>query len=137
MKDRTRVVFMGSARVSCVALEELLKSPWLQVVGAVAQPDRPVGRSLRPAPCPGKACAESHGIPVFTPEKVNAPESLSRIWAWAPDIIVVVAYGQILRRALLEMPRFGCVNLHLSLLPRHRGAALAARGGHRGGASRD
>lgn len=123
MAERTRVVFMGSASVSCVALAELLKTPWIEVVGCVTQPDRPVGRSLRPAPCPGKAFAEEHGVPVFTPEKVNAPESLAHIWSMAPDVIVVVAYGQILRKALLEMPRYGCVNLHLSLLPRHRGAA--------------
>ncbi len=123
MAERTRVVFMGSAEVSCVALAELLKTPWLEVVGAVTQPDRPVGRSLRPSACPGKAFAEKNGIPVFAPEKVNAPESLAHIWSWAPDVIVVVAYGQILRKALLEMPKYGCVNLHLSLLPRHRGAA--------------
>ena len=123
MEERTRVVFMGSAEVSCVALAELLKTPWLQVVGAVTQPDRPVGRSLHPAPCPGKAFAEKNGIPVFTPEKVNTPEALAHIWSMAPDVIVVVAYGQILRKTLLEMPRYGCVNLHLSLLPRHRGAA--------------
>ncbi|MGI6497019.1 MAG: methionyl-tRNA formyltransferase [Kiritimatiellia bacterium] len=126
MKEKTRVVFMGSARISCVALEALLKAPWLEVAGAVAQPDRPVGRNrgnTPPMPCPGKACAVEHGIPVITPARVNKPEVLSQIWAWAPDVIVVVSYGQILKAPLLNLPPLGCVNLHLSLLPKHRGAA--------------
>ena len=123
MTEKLRIVFMGSSRVSCMALETLLRTEGMAVVGAVAQPDKPVGRSLRPAPCPGKACAVAHSIPIITPDRVNRPEIVSQIWAWAPDVIVVVAYGQILRPALLKLPRLGCVNLHLSLLPRHRGAA--------------
>lgn len=118
-----RIVFMGSADVSCVMLEALLAAPGTAVIGAVTQPDRPSGRQRHEHPCPGKAAALARGIPVITPVKVNAPEALATIAAWAPDAIAVVAYGQILGRRLLAVPRLGCVNIHLSLLPRHRGAA--------------
>lgn len=114
---------MGSADVSCPALEELLRTPGMVVAGAVTQPDRPSGRRQHCQPCPGKAHAVEWGVPVITPERVNHPETLAQITAWAPDVVVVVAYGQLLGRALLALPRLGCVNLHLSLLPRHRGAA--------------
>lgn len=118
-----RIVFMGSADVSCVMLEALLAAPGIEVVGAVTQPDRPSGRHRREHACPGKAAALARGIPVITPVKVNAPEALATVAAWAPDAIAVVAYGQILGRRLLALPPQGCVNIHLSLLPRHRGAA--------------
>ncbi len=114
---------MGSADVSCAALEVLLRSPGAVVAGAVTQPDRPSGRRQHCLPCPGKAHAVAWGLPVITPERVNQPEAVAQIAAWAPDVIVVVAYGQLLGRTLLALPRLGCVNLHLSLLPRHRGAA--------------
>jgi methionyl-tRNA formyltransferase len=118
-----RVVFMGSAEVSCTMLEALLSAPGIEVAGAVTQPDRPCGRHQREMPCPGKARAAQHRLAVITPAKVNTPEALAQMAAWAPDVIVVVAYGQILGRLLLDLPRLGCVNIHLSLLPRHRGAA--------------
>ena len=118
-----RVVFMGSAEVSGVMLDALLVTSGMEVVGAVTQPDRPCGRHRRDTPCPGRAKAAQHGLAVITPEKINAPDALAQVTAWAPDVIVVVAYGQILGRRLLALPRLGCVNVHLSLLPRHRGAA--------------
>jgi methionyl-tRNA formyltransferase len=118
-----RVVFMGSAEVSCVMLEALLRAPGFQVAGVVTQPDRPAGRHRQLTPCPGKQKAVAHGLPVITPEKVNSEESLVQLAAWAPDVIVVVAYGQFLGKRLLALPPQGCINIHLSLLPRHRGAA--------------
>ena len=118
-----RVVFMGSAEVSGAMLEALLGAPGVTVAGVVTQPDRPAGRNRQLTPCPGKQKALSHGLPVCTPEKVNSEESLAQLAAWAPDVVVVVAYGQFLGRRLLAVPPHGCINIHLSLLPRHRGAA--------------
>ena len=118
-----RVVFMGSADVSCVMLEALLRAAENTVVGVVTQPDKPAGRHRHLTPCPGKQKAVAHGLPVITPEKVNGEESLAQLAAWAPDVIIVVAYGQFLGKRLLALPPQGCINIHLSLLPRHRGAA--------------
>jgi methionyl-tRNA formyltransferase len=118
-----RVIFMGSADVSCVMLDALLATPGVSVVGVVTQPDRPVGRNRRMTPCPCCELAVKRALPVIKPEKINAAESLAQLEAWAADVIVVVAYGQFLGKKLLVMPQLGCVNIHLSLLPRHRGAA--------------
>jgi methionyl-tRNA formyltransferase len=118
-----RIVFMGSADVSCTALEALQAAPGMQVVGAVTQPDRPSGRHRQVTPCPGRARADALGLSVLTPEKVNQPEAIAWLQALEPDAIVVVAYGQFLGGRILGLPRLGCINLHLSLLPRHRGAA--------------
>ncbi len=118
-----RVVFMGSADVSCEMLDALLRAPGIQVAGVVTQPDRPAGRHRHLTPCPGKQKAAGHGLPVITPGNINSEEALAQLSAWAPDVIVVVAYGQFLGRRLLRLPPHGCINIHLSLLPRHRGAA--------------
>jgi methionyl-tRNA formyltransferase len=118
-----RIVFMGSAELACPCLERLLADPGNAVVGVVTQPDRPKGRSLQTAPCPVRALVARRDVPVLTPEKVNTPESVSAIRALAPEVIVVVAYGQILKPCLLEIPPRGCVNIHASLLPKYRGAA--------------
>ncbi len=118
-----RIIFMGSAAFACPSLERLLANPADEVVGIVTQPDRPKGRRLELAPCPVKDRLGNRGIPVFTPEKVNTPESLAILGALRPDVIVVVAYGQILKPALLALPPLGCINVHGSLLPKFRGAA--------------
>ena len=118
-----RVVFMGSAEVSCIMLDELMGASGVTVIGAVTQPDRPAGRNRHLTPCPCKQKAVDYGLPVITPEKVNTEDSLAELTAWAPDVIVVVAYGQFLGKRLLALPPHGCTNIHLSLLPRHRGAA--------------
>lgn len=119
-----RIVFMGSSEASATTLRALLKSPTLKVVGVVTQPDRPSGRSRKITACPCKQYAMERKLsPIFTPEKVNAPEAVEQIRALRPDVIVVVAFGQILRSELLELAPHGCVNGHFSLLPRHRGAA--------------
>jgi methionyl-tRNA formyltransferase len=89
----------------------------------VTQPDRPKGRGQKPEPPPVKSVAERHGIPVFQPVKVRTPDAIDHIGDLEPDLIVVVAFGQILPQRLLDIPRFGCINVHASLLPRYRGAA--------------
>lgn len=118
-----RVLFMGSGRLACPVLQAILADPAFQVVGAVTQPDKPQGRRLELAACPVKAMLERTGLPVLTPPRINAPESLTALRALTPDVIVVVAYGQFLGGALLTLAPRGCVNVHASLLPRYRGAA--------------
>jgi methionyl-tRNA formyltransferase len=93
------------------------------VVGVVTQPDRPSGRHMTLTPPPVKVAAEALGIPVIQPLKLRQPEALEQLKAWNPHLIVVAAFGQILRPDVLNLPPYGCVNVHASLLPRHRGAA--------------
>ena len=119
-----RVVFMGSSAASATCLQAILRDPVLEVVGVVTQPDRPVGRGKVVSPCPCKAFAMAHGISnIITPDNVNDAQSLAQIYAWRPDVIAVVAFGQFLKQPILEMPLFGCINCHFSLLPKYRGAS--------------
>jgi methionyl-tRNA formyltransferase len=117
-----RTVFMGTPAFALATLEGLIDAG-LDLVGVYTQPDRPKGRGKRTAPPPVKELAERHGIKVFQPDRLRRPEVVDELRALAPDLIVVVAYGQILPKSVLEIPRFGCINVHASLLPRHRGAA--------------
>ena len=117
-----RIVFMGTPEFACPTLQKLIDRGE-NVVAAVTQPDRPKGRGQQTVAPPVKVLAERHGIPVLQPVKVRTPESVEEIRALKPDLIVVVAFGQILPKALLEIPRHGCINVHASLLPRWRGAA--------------
>jgi len=116
-----RVVFMGSAEFSVPALRALHQA--FHVVGVVTQPDRPRGRGQKSSPTPVKAAALELGVPVKEPERVRSVEFVDELHAWAPDVIVVVAYGRILPLSVLQLPPMGCVNIHASLLPRHRGAS--------------
>lgn len=116
---------MGTPETAAFSLEELLKGPD-PVAGVVTQPDRPVGRGQKTAPSPVRRVAESHDIPVLTPEKMRDPVFLNSLRSWAPSLIVVVAYGRILPRAILELAPHGCLNVHYSLLPKYRGAAPVA-----------
>ena len=118
-----RIVFMGSPALACPALLRLFAEPSADVVGVVTQPDRPSGRRLKIAPCAVKQLAEERGMTVLTPGNVNAPEALAGLRALAPDLIAVVAYGQLLKAGVLATPPRGCVNVHCSLLPKYRGAA--------------
>ena len=93
------------------------------MVGVVTQPDRASGRGRELKAPPVKVLAQELGIPVMQPEKLKQPEAMEQLRTWAPDLIVVAAFGQILRKDVLELPRFGCINVHASLLPRWRGAA--------------
>ncbi|MCL2105000.1 MAG: methionyl-tRNA formyltransferase [Kiritimatiellaeota bacterium] len=119
-----RIVFMGSSEASAVTLKALKKSPLLKIIGVVTQPDRPSGRNQRFTPCPCKVYAVENKIgPIISPENVNATETLEQLTAWKPDVIVVVAFGQLLGKRVLELPPHGCVNGHFSILPKYRGAA--------------
>jgi methionyl-tRNA formyltransferase len=117
-----RLVFMGTPEFACPALQKLIDRSE-RLVAAVTQPDRPKGRGQQLAAPPVKLLAERHNITVLQPGKVRAPEFIDAMRELRPDLIVVVAFGQILPRALLDIPRHGCINVHASLLPRYRGAA--------------
>jgi methionyl-tRNA formyltransferase len=118
-----RVVFMGTARLSCASLQALIDSPDFQIVMVVTQPDRPKGRDLKVQPSPVKELALRARLPVLQPESARNVDFVQRLRGLAPDAIVVAAYGQILPEVLLVQPRVGCVNVHTSLLPKYRGAA--------------
>src|SRR5437016_4225732 len=118
-----RIIFMGTAELSCASLRALLAGPELQVVGVVTQPDKPRGRNLKLQPSPAKELALSHGLPVLQPERARKEEFIQQLRALEPHLIAVAAYGQILPGSILELPRFGCLNVHTSLLPKYRGAA--------------
>jgi methionyl-tRNA formyltransferase len=118
-----RVVFMGTADLACASLEALCRAPGFSVVAAVTQPDKPKGRELKLQPTPVKIVAMKHELPVHQPIKARAPEFVDQLRGLTPDLIVVAAYGQILPQAILDIPKFGCLNVHTSLLPKYRGAA--------------
>ncbi|MDD6038792.1 MAG: methionyl-tRNA formyltransferase [bacterium] len=117
-----RVIFMGTPDFAVGTLEALIESGY-EVVLVVTQPDKPQGRKMELMAPPVKNCAISHDIPVFQPKRVREPEALAQIKAHDPDLIVVAAFGQLLPKELLDMPKFGCINVHASLLPKYRGAA--------------
>ncbi len=117
-----RIVFMGTPEFACPTLSALLAGPD-RVVGVVCQPDRPRARGLALAPPPVKTLAIAHGVPVLQPLKVRGPDFLAALRELAPDLVVVAAYGRILPRAVLDLPPRGSLNVHASILPRHRGAA--------------
>jgi methionyl-tRNA formyltransferase len=114
---------MGTAELSCDSLRGLLESPDFNVVAVVTQPDRPKGRDLKLQPSPVKVLGLSAKLPVLQPERARSEEFLEELRALQPDLIVVAAYGQILPQSVLDLPRFGCLNVHTSLLPKYRGAA--------------
>ena len=115
---------MGSSSASAECLRALMREESLEIVGIVTQPDRPVGRGKVLSPCPLAQFAQSRGLTeIIKPEKVNDEAPMAQIRAWNPDVVAVVAFGQILRKPLLDLPKFGCVNCHFSLLPKYRGAA--------------
>jgi methionyl-tRNA formyltransferase len=118
-----RIVFMGTAELACASLKALLASRDVAVLAAVTQPDRPKGRDLKDQPPPVKTIAEEAGLRVVQPESAREPAFAAELTALEPELIVVAAYGQILPRAVLDLPKFGCVNVHASLLPKYRGAA--------------
>ncbi|MEH7526599.1 methionyl-tRNA formyltransferase, partial [Bacillus sp. JJ1503] len=118
----TKIVFMGTPDFSVPVLQQIIKDGF-EVIGVVTQPDRPVGRKRVLTPPPVKVEAEKHGIPVYQPEKIREKAELDKILALNPDLIVTAAFGQILPKELLDAPKFGCINVHASLLPELRGGA--------------
>jgi methionyl-tRNA formyltransferase len=119
-----RVVFMGTPEFAVPTLEKLADAH--HVVGVVTQPDRRVGRGQRLAPSPVKQAAQERGLPLLQPQTLRTPEAVAQLAAWEPNVIVVAAFGQILRKDVLDLPLHGCLNVHASLLPRWRGAAPVA-----------
>lgn len=117
-----RTIFMGTPEFACPTLQKLIDRGE-NLVAVVTQPDRPKGRGQKLMPPPVKELAEKNGIPVYQPLKVRDPDFVSIIRELKPDVIVVVAFGQILPKTLLDIPAHGCINVHASLLPRYRGAA--------------
>ncbi|MDT0123786.1 methionyl-tRNA formyltransferase [Paenibacillus sp. RRE4] len=120
------IVFMGTPEFAVPSLDMLMAEGY-RVVGVVTQPDKPQGRKKVLTPTPVKAAAERHGLPVFQPVKLRDPEAVARLAEWKPDLIVTAAFGQILPKAVLDMPVRGCVNVHGSLLPKYRGGAPIQR----------
>ncbi|MBB6736060.1 methionyl-tRNA formyltransferase [Cohnella zeiphila] len=121
-----RIVFMGTPEFAVPSLKLLLEKGY-DVAAVVTQPDRPKGRKRELTPPPVKAFALEKGLPVLQPERMRSPAAVESVAAWKPDLIVTAAYGQILPKAVLELPRLGCVNVHGSLLPRYRGGAPIQR----------
>jgi len=121
-----RIVFAGTGEFGIPCLEALVASDEHFVLSVITQPDRPAGRAQKLLASPIKECALRHQLTVFQPEDVNSATSLSQIRYQKPDLMVVVAYGQILKKPILELPELGCWNVHGSLLPKYRGASPIA-----------
>ena len=117
-----KIIFMGTPDFSVGTLEALVEAGH-EVVLAVTQPDKPKGRGKEMQFTPVKECAMKHGIPVFQPRRVREPECIEELRKYEADVMVVVAFGQILPKEILEMTEYGCINVHASLLPKYRGAA--------------
>ncbi len=123
--ERTRVIFMGTPEFSVPSLAALVEDGY-QVVGVVTQTDRPAGRGRKVTQSPVKRYALAHGLKVLQPTTLRKPEPVAELAALEPDLIVVAAYGKILPPEVLALPTKGCINVHASLLPRHRGASPIA-----------
>jgi len=128
MVPEVKIIFMGSPDFAVPALEALAspgkdRGYTFHIIGVVTQPDRPAGRGHIVIPPAVKTAALQLGIPVLQPEKLRLPEAMNQLRTWSPDLIVVAAFGQILRQEVLELPKFGCINVHGSILPRWRGAS--------------
>lgn len=121
-----KVIFFGTPLFAAEVLEFLLQHN-VNVVAVVSKPDRPKGRSKTPVPTPVKLIAEKFSIPVFQPEIVSSPEFAEILKSFRADLFVVVAFGEIIKQFLLDLPRLGCINVHASLLPKYRGAAPIQR----------
>lgn len=117
-----RILFMGTPDFAATILDRLIKEEH-EIIGVVTQPDKQKGRGKEVSYSAVKELALSHNLPVYQPLKVREPEFLEKLNEMAPEVIIVAAFGQILPKALLEIPQFGCINVHGSLLPKYRGAA--------------
>ncbi|MBE6074022.1 MAG: methionyl-tRNA formyltransferase [Selenomonas ruminantium] len=116
-----RVIFMGTPEFAVPCLAALHEQ--CEVIGVITQPDKPRGRGQKLMPSPVKAWAVAHDLPVYQPEKIKTEEFTAELEALKPDLMIVVAFGQILSQRILDIPPYGCINVHASLLPRYRGAA--------------
>lgn len=121
-----KLVFMGTSDFAVPSLARLIEHPY-SIAGVVTQPDRPRGRGKKVTYSPVKELALKHGLEVFQPNRIGDTDSIDVLREWEPDVIVVIAYGQILPLEILDLPRLGCINVHGSLLPHYRGAAPIQR----------
>ena len=121
-----RIIYMGTPDFAVNALEKIVEAGH-EVVACYTQPDKPKGRGKALQPTPVKVRAMAHDIPVYQPAKLRDQENVDVISEYAPDVIVVAAYGQILPESILNIPKYGCINVHGSLLPEYRGAAPMQR----------
>jgi methionyl-tRNA formyltransferase len=121
--SQLRIVFMGTAELACASLESLARQSDFAVVAVVTRPDKPKGRNLKLTSSPVKEVALRIQVPVLQPDRARDEGFVQELRLLKPDLIVVAAHGQILPQTILDLPRFGCLNLHTSLLPRYRGAA--------------
>lgn len=117
-----KIVFMGTPDFAAAALEALIKAGH-EITAVVTQPDKPKGRSREPMPSPVKVCAARHNIPVLQPRRIKRRESVEELGRYPADIYIVAAFGQILSQEILDMPAYGCLNIHASLLPKYRGSS--------------
>lgn len=117
-----KVVFMGTPDFAAETLKALIRAGH-EVTAAVTQPDKPRGRSGEPMPSPVKVLTAQHGIPVLQPRRIKTPEAVAQLKQYAADVYVVAAFGQILSQEILDLPKYGCLNVHASLLPKYRGAS--------------
>lgn len=117
-----KIVFMGTPDFAAGSLRALIKAGH-KITAAVTQPDRAKGRSREPVPSPVKVCAAEHGIPVIQPKRIREPETVEELRTLDADVYIVAAFGQILSQEILDIPRYGCLNIHASLLPKYRGAS--------------
>jgi len=118
-----RIIFVGTGEIGLPALHALTKAAEHHVLAVVTQPDRPVGRQLKLASSPIKEAAFKLHLKIYQPDKIGSANSVAQLKYLKPDLIVVAAYGQILNKEILNLPKFGCLNLHASLLPKYRGAS--------------
>ena len=114
-----RIVFMGTPDFAEASLKKLIEERF-DVVGVFTQPDKPQNRGMKLVPPPVKVLAQSAGIPVYQPEKMRTGEAMDILRSLQPDVLAVVAYGKILPQEILDAPQYGCINVHASLLPKHR-----------------
>lgn len=121
-REPFRIIFMGTPDFAVPSMEALIQGSF-EVVAVVTQPDRPKGRGRKLVPPPVKLMAEKYGIDLYQPTKIKSLEFINVLKSYDPDLIVVAAYGKILPESIIDLPRHGCINVHGSLLPRHRGAA--------------
>jgi methionyl-tRNA formyltransferase len=121
MRSMVKIVFMGTPEFAVPSLQKLIESQ--TVVGVVTQPDRPAGRGQQVRSSPVKVAAQSAGVPLYQPKSLRSEDAAAPLRQWQPDLIVVAAFGQILRPHILDLPSHGCLNVHASLLPRWRGAS--------------
>ena len=117
-----RIVYMGTPDFAVEPLEAIIKAGY-EVAAVVTQPDKQKGRGKEVKMTPVKECALRHGIPVFQPVKIKEPEAVAELEKYQADLFVVAAFGQLLSEEILNMPEYGCINIHASLLPAYRGAA--------------